>query len=224
MQHLSWKLYQTHGRCRFNKRRCGGLNIDSQVKKQSLRNCFCFKVFPLAAWNLALSTQIHKLKLQQAAQKFINCDTWFWRYKTDQGKIKVQWHNKINFRFPFDRGYQTGAEENTILKFPANKENRREEDEKERFLAQKKPIKLVTVWSERNETKQKIISLQSKFCSLSRLMDHGFRLSHSVLHLSPLSMLSCDVDREVSTSRYDFKLPWLGRMSKLVESYKSTGC
>ena len=38
-------------------------------------------------------------------------------------------------------------------------------------------------------------------------MDHGFRLSHSVLRLSPLSMLSCHVDREVSTSRYDFKLP-----------------
>jgi len=75
MQHLSLKLYQADGRSCFNKRDCGGLNIDSQVKKQPLRNCFCLKVFPLAIWNLALSTQIHKLKLKQAAQKSINCDT-----------------------------------------------------------------------------------------------------------------------------------------------------
>lgn len=36
--------------------------------------------------------------------------------------------------------------------------------------------------------------------------DHDFRLSQSVLRLSPLSMLSCDVDREVSSSRYDLNL------------------
>ena len=74
MQHLSLKLYQAGGRSRFNKRDCGGLNIDSQVKKQPLRNCFCLKVVPLV-WNLVLSTQIHKLKLKMAAQKSINCDT-----------------------------------------------------------------------------------------------------------------------------------------------------
>ena len=75
MQHLSLRLYQADGRSRFNKRDCGALNIDSQVQKQPLRNCFCLKVFPLAVKNLVLPTQIHKLKLKIAAQKSINCDT-----------------------------------------------------------------------------------------------------------------------------------------------------
>lgn len=35
----------------------------------------------------------------------------------DPEQIKAEWYNKINFRFPFDGGYETGAEENTILKW-----------------------------------------------------------------------------------------------------------